>query len=231
LCIKITPISANKLAGVLVALIEFTHVYKSYDKNYILRDLSFNIYKGEFVFITGPSGAGKTTTMKMVIAMEKPTHGQINVFNEDISAIQPKQIPFLRRKIGFVFQDFKLLLNRTVFQNVALGLEISGVSGSIITKNVTEILKAVELYQTKDEYPLCLSGGEQQRVAIARALVQNPSVLIADEPTGNLDFETASIIIDILKSFNNKGTTMIIATHDKTLIELGRARVIDITKN
>ncbi|MHB1645294.1 MAG: cell division ATP-binding protein FtsE [bacterium] len=212
-------------------MIEFTHVYKSYDKNYILRDLSFNIYKGEFVFITGPSGAGKTTTMKMVIAMEKPTHGQINVFNEDISAIKPKQIPFLRRKIGFVFQDFKLLINRTVFQNVALGLEISGVSGSIITKNVTEILKAVELYQTKDEYPLSLSGGEQQRVAIARALVQNPSVLIADEPTGNLDFETASIIIDILKSFNNKGTTMIIATHDKTLIELGRARVIDITKN
>ncbi|MHB8282976.1 MAG: cell division ATP-binding protein FtsE, partial [bacterium] len=195
------------------------------------RDLSFNIYKGEFVFVTGPSGAGKTTTMKMVIAMEKPTHGQINVFNEDISAIQPKQIPFLRRKIGFVFQDFKLLLNRTVFQNVALGLEISGVSGSIITKNVTEILKAVELYQKKDEYPLSLSGGEQQRVAIARALVQNPSVLIADEPTGNLDFETASIIIDILKLFNNKGTTMIIATHDKTLIELGRARVIDITKN
>ncbi|MCL5673620.1 MAG: cell division ATP-binding protein FtsE [Deltaproteobacteria bacterium] len=212
-------------------MIEFAHVYKSYDKNYILRDLSFNIYKGEFVFITGPSGAGKTTTMKMVIAMEKPTHGQINVFNEDISAIQPKQIPFLRRKIGFVFQDFKLLLNRTIFQNVALGLEISGVSGSIITKNVTEILKAVELYQKKDEYPLSLSGGEQQRVAIARALVQNPSVLIADEPTGNLDFETASIIIDILKSFNNKGTTMIIATHDKTLIELGRARVIDITKN
>ncbi len=207
------------------------HVYKSYDKNYILRDLSFNIYKGEFVFITGPSGAGKTTTMKMVIAMEKPTHGQINVFNEDISAIHPKQIPFLRRKIGFVFQDFKLLINRTVFQNVALGLEISGVSGSIIAKNVTEILKAVELYQKKDEYPLSLSGGEQQRVAIARALVQNPSVLIADEPTGNLDFETASIIIDILKSFNNKGTTMIIATHDKTLIELGRARVIDITKN
>jgi cell division transport system ATP-binding protein len=207
------------------------HVYKSYDKNYILRDLSFNIYKGEFVFITGPSGAGKTTTMKMVIAMEKPTHGQINVFNEDISAIHPKQIPFLRRKIGFVFQDFKLLVNRTVFQNVALGLEISGVSGSIIAKNVTEILKAVELYQKKDEYPLSLSGGEQQRVAIARALVQNPSVLIADEPTGNLDFETASIIIDILKSFNNKGTTMIIATHDKTLIELGRARVIDITKN
>jgi cell division transport system ATP-binding protein len=207
------------------------HVYKSYDKNYILRDLSFNIYKGEFVFITGPSGAGKTTTMKMVIAMEKPTHGQINVFNEDISAIHPKQIPFLRRKIGFVFQDFKLLTNRTVFQNVALGLEISGVSGSIIAKNVTEILKAVELYQKKDEYPLSLSGGEQQRVAIARALVQNPSVLIADEPTGNLDFETASIIIDILKSFNNKGTTMIIATHDKTLIELGRARVIDITKN
>ncbi|MHB1665523.1 MAG: cell division ATP-binding protein FtsE [bacterium] len=212
-------------------MIEFAHVYKSYDKNYILRDLSFNIYKGEFVFVTGPSGAGKTTTMKMVIAMEKPTHGQINVFNEDISAIQPKQIPFLRRKIGFVFQDFKLLLNRTVFQNVALGLEISGVSGSIITKNVMEILKAVELYQKKDEYPLSLSGGEQQRVAIARALVQNPSVLIADEPTGNLDFETASIIIDILKLFNNKGTTMIIATHDKTLIELGRARVIDITKN
>jgi cell division transport system ATP-binding protein len=212
-------------------LIEFLHVYKSYDSNYILRDLNFSIYKGEFVFVTGSSGAGKTTTIKMLIALEKPTLGLVTIFNSDISAIKSKDIPFLRRKIGFVFQDFKLLPNRTVFQNVALGLEVSGVSGSVIVKNVTDILKAVELWTKRDVYPLSLSGGEQQRVAIARALVHNPSVLVADEPTGNLDDTTAGIIMDILKSFNNKGTTMIVATHNIKFIELGRARVIDITKS
>jgi len=212
-------------------LIEFSHVYKNYDKNYILRDLNFTVNKGEFIFITGPSGAGKTTTLKMLIAMEKPTHGAVKFMGTELNDIKKSEIPFLRRKIGFVFQDFKLLPKRTVFQNVALGLEVSGVFGDVITKNVSELLKAVELYSKKDEYPLSLSGGEQQRVAIARALVQNPHVLLADEPTGNLDEETSKIIIDIIKSFNNKGTTVILATHDKHLIaNTGRARVIDITK-
>ncbi|MCL4533421.1 MAG: cell division ATP-binding protein FtsE [Deltaproteobacteria bacterium] len=212
-------------------MIEFSHVYKNYDKNYILRDLNFTVNKGEFIFITGPSGAGKTTTLKMLIAMEKPTHGAVKFMGTELNDIKKSEIPFLRRKIGFVFQDFKLLPKRTVFQNVALGLEVSGVFGDVITKNVSELLKAVELYSKKDEYPLSLSGGEQQRVAIARALVQNPHVLLADEPTGNLDEETSKIIIDIIKSFNNKGTTVILATHDKHLIaNTGRARVIDITK-
>ncbi|MGC8554489.1 MAG: cell division ATP-binding protein FtsE [Candidatus Acidulodesulfobacterium sp.] len=212
-------------------MIEFSHVYKNYDKNYILRDLNFTVNKGEFIFITGPSGAGKTTTLKMLIAMEKPTHGAVKFMGTEINEIKKREIPFLRRKIGFVFQDFKLLPKRTVFQNVALGLEVSGVFGDVITKNVSELLKAVELYTKKDEYPLSLSGGEQQRVAIARALVQNPQVLLADEPTGNLDEETSKIIIDIIKSFNNKGTTVMLATHDKHLIaDTGRARVIDITK-
>ena len=212
-------------------MIEFNHVYKSYDKNYILRDLNFNVNKGEFIFITGPSGAGKTTTLKMLIALEKPTHGTIKFIDTELQNLKPKDIPFLRRKIGFVFQDFKLLSNRTVFQNVALGLEVSGIFGDIIVKNVTEILKAVELFVKKDEYPLSLSGGEQQRVAIARALIQNPQVLLADEPTGNLDEDTSRIIIDLIKSFNNKGTTVILATHDKNLIRMGRARTIDITKS
>jgi cell division transport system ATP-binding protein len=212
-------------------LIEFSHVYKNYDKNYILRDLNFTINKGEFIFITGPSGAGKTTTLKMLIAIEKPTHGAVKFLGKELQDLKPRDIPFLRRKIGFVFQDFKLLPNRTVFQNVALGLEVSGIFGDIIIKNVSEILKAVELYTKKDEFPLSLSGGEQQRVAIARALVQNPQVLLADEPTGNLDEETSRIIIDIIKSFNNKGTTVMLATHDKNLINMGRARVIDITKS
>ncbi|MDA8298941.1 MAG: cell division ATP-binding protein FtsE [Deltaproteobacteria bacterium] len=212
-------------------MIEFSHVYKNYDKNYILRDLNFTVNKGEFIFITGPSGAGKTTTLKMLIAMEKPTHGAVKFMGTELNDIKKSEIPFLRRKIGFVFQDFKLLPKRTVFQNVALGLEVSGVFGDVITKNVSELLKAVELYSKKDEYPLSLSGGEQQRVAIARALVQNPQVLLADEPTGNLDEETSKIIIDIIKSFNNKGTTVMLATHDKHLIaNTGRARVIDITK-
>ncbi len=212
-------------------MIEFNHVYKSYDKNYILRDLNFNVNKGEFIFITGPSGAGKTTTLKMLIALEKPTHGTIKFIDTELQNLKPKDIPFLRRKIGFVFQDFKLLSNRTVFQNVALGLEVSGIFGDVIVKNVTEILKAVELFVKKDEYPLSLSGGEQQRVAIARALIQNPQVLLADEPTGNLDEDTSRIIIDLIKSFNNKGTTVILATHDKNLIRMGRARTIDITKS
>ena len=212
-------------------MIEFSHVYKNYDKNYILRDLNFTINKGEFIFITGPSGAGKTTTLKMLIAIEKPTHGAVKFLGKELQDLKPRDIPFLRRKIGFVFQDFKLLPNRTVFQNVALGLEVSGIFGDIIIKNVSEILKAVELYTKKDEFPLSLSGGEQQRVAIARALVQNPQVLLADEPTGNLDEETSRIIIDIIKSFNNKGTTVMLATHDKNLIKMGRARVIDITKS
>ncbi len=212
-------------------MIEFSHVYKNYDKNYILRDLNFTVNKGEFIFITGPSGAGKTTTLKMLIAMENPTHGAVKFMGTELNDIKKSEIPFLRRKIGFVFQDFKLLPKRTVFQNVALGLEVSGVFGDVITKNVSELLKAVELYTKKDEYPLSLSGGEQQRVAIARALVQNPQVLLADEPTGNLDEETSKIIIDIIKSFNNKGTTVMLATHDKHLIaDTGRARVIDITK-
>ena len=212
-------------------MIEFSHVYKSYDKNYILRDLNFTVNKGEFIFITGPSGAGKTTTLKMLIALEKPTHGAVKFLGTELPDLKQRDIPFLRRKIGFVFQDFKLLPNRTVFQNVALGLEVSGIFGDIIIKNVSEILKAVELYTKKDEFPLSLSGGEQQRVAIARALVQNPQVLLADEPTGNLDEETSLIIIDIIKSFNNKGTTVMLATHDKNLINMGRARVIDITKS
>ena len=212
-------------------MIEFSHVYKNYDKNYILRDLNFTVNKGEFIFITGPSGAGKTTTLKMLIAMENPTHGAVKFMGTELNDIKKSEIPFLRRKIGFVFQDFKLLPKRTVFQNVALGLEVSGVFGDVITKNVSELLKAVELYTKKDEYPLSLSGGEQQRVAIARALVQNPQVLLADEPTGNLDEETSKIISDIIKSFNNKATTVMLATHDKHLIaDTGRARVIDITK-
>ncbi|MFW0883865.1 cell division ATP-binding protein FtsE [Candidatus Acidulodesulfobacterium sp. H_13] len=212
-------------------LIEFSHVYKNYDKNYILRDLNFTVDKGEFIFITGPSGAGKTTTLRMLTAVEKPTHGAIRFMDAALQDLKPKDIPFLRRKIGFVFQDFKLLPDKTVFQNVALGLEVSGIFGSIITKNVSEILKSVELYTKKNEFPTALSGGEQQRVAIARALVQNPQVLLADEPTGNLDEDTSKIIMDIIKSFNNKGTTVMLATHNKNLINMGRARVIDITKS
>ncbi|MHB1698275.1 MAG: cell division ATP-binding protein FtsE [bacterium] len=212
-------------------MIEFSHVYKNYDKNYVLRDLNFTVDKGEFIFITGPSGAGKTTTLKMLIALEKPSHGAVRFSGAELQDLKPRDIPYLRRKIGFVFQDFKLLPNRTVFQNVALGLEVSGIFGDIIIKNVSEILKAVELYTKKDEFPLSLSGGEQQRVAIARALVQNPQVLLADEPTGNLDENTSKIIIDIIKSFNNKGTTVMLATHDKNLLNMGRARVIDITKS
>ncbi len=211
-------------------MIEFSHIYKSYDNRYILRDLNFKVNRGEFIFITGPSGAGKTTTLKLLIALEKPSHGAIKFMDRELGSLKPREIPFLRRRIGFVFQDFKLLPNRTVFQNVALGLQVSGIFGSVINKNVTDILKAVELYIKRDEYPCNLSGGEQQRVAIARALVLNPQVLLADEPTGNLDEDTSNIVIDTIKNFNKKGTTVLFATHDRGLLNQGRSRIIDITK-
>ncbi len=208
-------------------MINLFHVFKSYDgENMILKDINMIVEKGEFIFLTGPSGAGKSTLLKMLFVEEKPTRGQILIHNKNMSRLNHASIPFLRRNIGVVFQDFKLINYRTVYENVAITLEILNMPPKLIHQKVMNILKSVGLEHRKSFLPLKLSGGEQQRVAIARALVNDPAILLADEPTGNLD---AAITIDIMNLFekaNNNGTTVIIATHDTTLLEKYKKRIL-----
>jgi cell division transport system ATP-binding protein len=213
------------------------HQVSKYYNNAIpaLVDVSFKINKGDFVFITGPSGAGKTTLLKLMFCAERPSSGEIIANGVNISRMKPSTIPALRRSIGVVFQDFKLIDNRTVFENVAFALEIMGVNRRTIKKKVWQTLKWVGLLHKKDALPPCLSGGEQQRVAIARAIVNNPRLLLADEPTGNLDPQLAQDIMKLFKAINARGTTIVIATHNpemaaqfsNTAIHLSRRHSIE----
>lgn len=213
------------------------HQVSKYYNNAIpaLVDVSFKINKGDFVFITGPSGAGKTTLLKLMFCAERPSSGEIVANGINISRMKPSAIPALRRSIGVVFQDFKLISNRTVFENVAFALEITGANRKTIKKKVWQTLKWVGLLQKKDALPPCLSGGEQQRVAIARAIVNNPRLLLADEPTGNLDPQLALDIMKLFKAINARGTTIIIATHNRemagqfsdTIIHLSRSHSLE----
>lgn len=212
-------------------MIQLYHVYKTYHKGAnVLEDVSLGVCRGEFVFLVGPSGAGKTTLLKLLFCAERSTAGQVIVNNYNLTNIKPKKIPYLRRSIGVVFQDFKLLNSRTVFDNIAITLEILGMGRNEVRRRVTKVLKSVGLQYMEDKYPLELSGGEQQRVAIARAIVNNPSVLLADEPTGNLDPEISIDIMNILNNINAMGTTVVVATHDKGLLEKYVKRVIKIKK-
>ncbi len=200
-------------------MIQISHVSKSYLKDVpALSDVNLMIEKGEFVFLTGPSGAGKSTLLRLLFGAEKPTEGQILVNGRNISRIRRSHIPLLRRKIGVVFQDFKLLANRTVFENVAVALEVLGEGRSRVQQKVWRVLKSVGLAHKMHAKPLLLSGGEQQRVAIARAIVNEPDILLADEPTGNLDPDIALEIMKFLQQVNARGTTVIIATHDPDLL-------------
>jgi len=208
-------------------MIQLYHVYKSYQKGLdILEDITFRVERGEFAFLVGPSGAGKTTLLRILFCAEKVNAGQVIVNDLTLSSIKPKDIPYLRRSIGVVFQDFKLLNNRTIFDNVALTLEILDINRNDIRRRVTSVLKRVDLRYKENKYPLELSGGEQQRVAIARAIVNNPSILLADEPTGNLDPEMSLEIMHILADINAMGTTVLVATHDKFLMEKFEKRKI-----
>ncbi len=210
-------------------MIKFFRVTKKYDdKSPVLNDLSLDIQKGEFVFLTGKSGAGKTTLMKMIFCEEFPTDGQIIVDGRNISRLRPVQIAQLRRTIGVVFQDFKLISTRTVFDNVALALEVMGVPYFEVRRKVTSILRMVGLEQHIQSYPLQLSGGEQQRVAIARALVNDPKILLADEPTGNLDPALSLEIIDLFQNIHIRGTTILMATHERSLVERVRGRELKL---
>lgn len=212
-------------------MIQMYHVYKRYRKDFVaLNDLNLKVEKGEFVFVIGASGAGKTTLLKLLFCLERADQGQVIIGGQNISRLREADIPFLRRKIGFVFQDFKLIQRKTVFENIALPLEISGMARSDIKKRVNEVLKQVRIEHRHDHRPSYLSGGEQQRVAIARALVNRPAILLADEPTGNLDDELSLDIVELLRNIHTTGTTVIVATHDRHLFSKVVRRTLVLSK-
>jgi cell division transport system ATP-binding protein len=196
------------------------HVSKSYHAgHFALRDVSLEFGRGEFVFLTGPSGAGKTTLMRLIFAAERPSEGQILVLGRNAPRLGPRAVAPLRRRIGVVFQDFKLLPRRTVEENVAVALEVVGAPRRQVRAKVFAVLKQLGLQHRRFHHPPSLSGGEQQRVAIARALVNEPDILLADEPTGNLDHDLALEIMDLIAGASLRGTTVVVATHDLALVE------------
>ena len=212
-------------------MIELHNVTVQYQKDSpALSSISLNIPKGDFVFLTGPSGAGKSTLLKLVYGAVEPVRGHIVVDGQNLTRLPRKQIPYLRRNIGVVFQDFKLLNSRSVFDNVALTLEVLGWENRDIGKKVFHILKRLGIEHKKDVAPLRLSGGEQQRVALARALVNDPKILLADEPTGNLDDSNKDQILNIFREANIRGTTVLIASHDRRILHSVHGRVVHLVK-
>ena len=211
-------------------MIEFKNVSKTYEDTGVraLEDVSFFIDKGEFVFLVGPSGAGKSTLTKLLIKEETPNSGEIMVNGFDLNSLAKDKVPYLRRSIGMVFQDFRLLPNKTVYENVAFAMQVIGASKAEIRRNVPNVLSLVGLAHKARMKPSQLSGGEQQRVSLARALVNKPPVIIADEPTGNLDPDTATEIMQLLCEINKRGTTMIVATHAKNFVDEMHKRVLAI---
>ncbi|MDD7795656.1 cell division ATP-binding protein FtsE [Clostridium sp. 'White wine YQ'] len=212
-------------------MIEFKNVSKIYNNNVkALAKVNINIETGEFVFLVGPSGAGKSTFIKMLLKEIDPTEGKITVNGTDLSNIKRNQIPYYRRKIGMVFQDFRLIPTLNVYENVAFAMRVVESSPREIRRRVPMVLSLVGLSHKYKMFPTELSGGEQQRVSLARAIVNNPAVLIADEPTGNLDPETATEIMNLLEDINRAGTTVLMATHAKDIVDTMKKRVIAIEK-
>jgi cell division transport system ATP-binding protein len=210
-------------------MIRFENVTKTYKGSTVaLRDVSIDIDKGEFVFLVGVSGSGKTTCIRLLLREELPDRGQIWEAGRDIVHLAKWRVPYLRRNIGCVFQDFRLLPNKTVFENVAFALEVIGRPKHVVSTQVPQVLELVGLSNKRDNLPGELSGGEQQRVAIARAFVNRPLILLADEPTGNLDPTTSEGIMALLERINRTGTTVVVATHDEVLVDKMRRRVIEL---
>ncbi|MDU1412156.1 MAG: cell division ATP-binding protein FtsE [Clostridium sp.] len=212
-------------------MIDFKNVTKVYNNNVLaLSNLNVHIDQGEFVFLVGPSGAGKSTFIKMLLKEVDPTAGSVVVAGVDLTKLTRSEVPYYRRKIGVVFQDFRLIQTLNVFENVAFALRVIGSSEKEIQKKVPAVLSMVGLSKKRDAFPTELSGGEQQRVSIARAIVNSPSLLIADEPTGNLDPETSLEIMDILSDISRAGTTIVMATHARDIVDAMKKRVIAIEK-
>jgi cell division transport system ATP-binding protein len=208
-------------------MIEAYHVSKAYSRGvYALRDLSLRVEKGDFVFLTGPSGAGKSTLLRLLLRQDVPSEGQLVVGGRNLASLTPRQVQTYRRSLGFVFQDFKLLSGKTVLENVAFVPRVLGMALSQQQRRTFQVLKWVGLQHRMNAFPLELSGGEQQRVAIARALVNDPTIILADEPTGNLDPDLSLEIMNLFREINARGTTVIVATHDRELIRrVGRRSV------
>jgi len=211
-------------------VLQLFHVYKQYSGEAALADVSLTVAKGEFVFLTGPSGAGKSTLLRLVFCAEAATSGQLLIFGRNVAKLKPSHVPYIRRNIGVVFQDFKLLPDRTVAENVAFPLEVRGMHPREVRRRVSGVLRSVGLELKADRFPLSLSGGEQQRVAAARALVAEPALLLADEPTGNLDPEMAQEIMRLFLEVNARGTTVVVATHDRVLLERYKKRVVALER-
>ncbi len=212
-------------------MIHYRNVSKIYSGDVLaLKNVDLEIERGEFVSIVGQSGTGKSTLLKLLILEEIPTTGQVIFNNRDLASLRSHEIPLHRRRIGVIFQDFKLLNKRTIFENVSFALEVAGRPGNEIRRNVSQILEIVGLSEKFSKYPNQLSGGEQQRVAIARALINHPEVLVADEPTGNLDMINTWEIIELLLRINKLGTTVLLATHNKDTVDRIAKRVIAIDK-
>ena len=212
------------------SMIRLFHVHKNYGAKKALANITLDISKNELLFISGPSGAGKTTLLKLLYLGENVSEGQILIEGINLSRISHKRIPLLRRKFGIIFQDYKLIATKTVFDNIAIVLEATGKKRRFIEKKVKSILRTVGMEESLRSFPPSLSGGEQQRIAVARAVVGDPKIILADEPTGNLDEVSADIILDLLKRFHTRGATVIIATHDKELIRKTGGRVIHLNQ-
>lgn len=212
-------------------MVELKNVAKTYPNGTVaLRDINLKIEKGEFVFLVGPSGSGKSTLVKLMLREEEATEGEVYVNGYDVSSMTRQEVPYLRRSLGCVFQDFRLLPNKTVYENVAFAMIITEALPKEIRRQVPMALALVGLSRKANMYPNQLSGGEQQRVALARALVNNPSLLIADEPTGNLDPEISWEIMKLLSEINHRGTTVVVATHEKSIVDEMKKRVVAISK-
>jgi cell division transport system ATP-binding protein len=211
-------------------MIQFYGVTKIYGRKAALTDVTARVGEGEFVFIVGPSGAGKTTLLKLILCQEPVSRGEVLVDRQNLKRLRPHQIPELRRKIGVVFQDFKLLPTRTVYQNVALRLEIQGARRGFIQKKVRVLLRNLGLESLSEAYPPQLSGGEQQRVSIARAMIGDPRILLADEPTGNLDLDMSRSIFELLLNINRGGATVLMATHNRELLKEANLRILQLDK-
>lgn len=209
-------------------MLSFNNVYFSYNNNTILDNVSFEIENGEFAFLIGKSGVGKSTLLQMIYMNILPQMGNVRVDEYDSQNIKSKDLPFLRRKLGIIFQEFRLLKNRTVFENLAFILEVTGVSSREIKRRVNDVLTDVGLSHRKKAFPKELSGGEQQRIAIARAIINEPSLILADEPTGNLDPETSNEIVEILKRINSRGTAILFATHNYEFLKKSNFKILKI---